>query len=38
MTARLYSYSGISGAVGEAATFEASFRNAGTAGLVWGTV
>lgn len=38
MVARLFSYSGISGAVGEAATFEASFRNAGTAGLVWGTV
>ena len=37
MIARLYSYSGISGAVGEAATFEASFRNAGTAGLVWAT-
>jgi hypothetical protein len=37
MTARLYSYSGIAGAVGDAATFDASFRNAGTAGLVWGT-
>jgi len=37
MTARLFAYSGISGAVGEAATFEAALRNAGTAGLVWGT-
>lgn len=37
MTARLYAYSGIAGAVGEAATFDAAFRNAGTAGLVWGT-
>ena len=37
MTARIYSYSGIAGGVGEAATFDASFRNAGTAGLVWGT-
>ena len=37
MTSRLYSYSGIAGGVGEAATFDASFRNAGTAGLVWGT-
>lgn len=37
MTARLYSYSGISGKVGDAASFDASFRNAGTAGLVWGT-
>lgn len=37
MTARLYAYSGIAGAVGEAATFEAAFRNAGTSGLVWGT-
>lgn len=38
MTARLFSYSGIAGGVGEAATFDAAFRNAGTAGLVWGTV
>jgi hypothetical protein len=38
MTARLYSYSGISGDVGDAATIDASFRNGGTAGLVWGTV
>jgi hypothetical protein len=35
MVARLYAYSGIGGAVGEAATFEATFRNAGTAGVVW---
>ena len=37
MTSRLYSYSGIAGGVGEAASFDASFRNAGTAGLTWGT-
>lgn len=35
MTSRLYSYTGIAGGVGDAATFDASFRNAGTAGLVW---
>jgi hypothetical protein len=38
MTAKLYSYSGIAGGIGDASTFDASFRNAGTAGLVWGTV
>ena|ERR1700754_912391 len=38
MTARLYSYSGINGGVGDASTFDAAFRNAGTAGLVWATV
>lgn len=37
MTSRLYAYAGFGGAVGEASTFDASFRNAGTAGLVWGT-
>ena len=37
MTARLFAYSGIAGDVGAAATFDAAFRNAGTAGLVWGT-
>jgi hypothetical protein len=37
MTARIYSYSGIAGGVGDASTFDAAFRNAGTAGLVWGT-
>jgi hypothetical protein len=37
MTARMYSYAGIAGAVGDALTFDAAFRNAGTAGLVWGT-
>jgi hypothetical protein len=37
MTARIYSYSGIAGDVGDAATFDVAFRNAGTAGLVWGT-
>lgn len=37
LTARLYSYGGIGGAVGEAASFEASFRHAGTLGVVWAT-
>ena len=37
MTARMYSYAGISGAVGDALTMDVSFRNGGTAGLVWGT-
>lgn len=37
MIAKLYSYSPISGAVGNAASFSAAFRNAGTAGLTWGT-
>lgn len=37
MTARVYSYSGIDGRVSDAATFDCAFRNAGTAGLVWGT-
>jgi hypothetical protein len=37
MTARLYAYSGISGKVGDAATMDCAFRNAGTAGLVWAT-
>jgi hypothetical protein len=37
MIARIYSYPGLAGAVGEANTFDASFRNAGTAGLTWGT-
>jgi hypothetical protein len=37
MIARLFSYPGLSGAVGDANTFDASFRNAGTAGLTWGT-
>lgn len=37
-TVRLMSYSGISGQVGDASTFDAAFRNAGTAGFVWGTV
>ena len=36
MIARLFSYSGLSGAVGEANSFEATFRNAGTAGFTWG--
>ena len=37
MVAKVYSYSGISGAVGDASTFDAAFRNAGTAGVTWGT-
>jgi len=37
MTARLYSYAGIAGGVGEALTMDCSFRNGGTSGLVWGT-
>jgi hypothetical protein len=37
MIARIYSYPGLAGNVGEANTFDASFRNAGTAGLTWGT-
>lgn len=37
MTARLFSYSPIAGAVGDASTTSLSFRNAGTAGLVRGT-
>lgn len=38
MVGRLFAYSGISGKIGDAATFDAALRNAGTAGLVWGTV
>lgn len=37
LNARMYTYNGIAGAVGDPATFDTSFRNAGTAGLVWGT-
>lgn len=37
MTGRLYSYTGIAGKVGDASTFDAAFRNAGTAGLTWAT-
>jgi hypothetical protein len=37
MTARLYSYSGLAGDVGDALTMDIAMRNAGTAGLVWGT-
>jgi hypothetical protein len=37
MTARVYGYTGISGQVGDASTFDAAFRNGGTAGPVWGT-
>lgn len=36
MIASLYSYSGISGNVGDASTFQATFRNAGS-GITWGT-
>jgi hypothetical protein len=37
MTARVFSYSGINGKVGDALTLDCAFRNAGTAGLVWAT-
>jgi hypothetical protein len=37
MTSRLFSYSPIAGAVGDASTTSLVFRNAGTAGLVRGT-
>lgn len=37
MTARIYSYSPITGEVGSANTTELTFRNAGTAGLTRGT-
>ena len=37
MLARLYSYSGLAGAVGDANTVSATFRNAGTAGITRGT-
>jgi len=38
MIARLYSWPTLSGAVGEANTVDAVFRNGGTAGLTWGTL
>ncbi len=37
MTARLYSYAGLDGSVGEASVIEATFRNASSSGLVWAT-
>lgn len=37
MLASLYDYSPVSGQVGNAATFTATFRNAGS-GIVWGTI
>lgn len=37
MTSRIFSYAGISGKVGDASSFDAAFRNAGTAGPVWAT-
>lgn len=36
-TARMFGYSPLAGAVGEASTMEVSFRNAGTAGITYGT-
>lgn len=36
-TARMFGYSPLAGAVGEASTMDVSFRNAGTAGLTYGT-
>lgn len=38
MTARVYNFSPMGGAVSDAATTDVSFRNAGTAGIVKGTV
>jgi len=37
MTARLFAYSPIKGGLGDAATFDCTFRNASTAGLTWAT-
>jgi hypothetical protein len=36
-TARLFGYTPLAGGVGEASTMDVSFRNAGTAGLTYGT-
>jgi hypothetical protein len=36
-TAKLYGYNPIAGAVGEASTMDVTFRNAGTAGVTYGT-
>ena len=36
-TARMFGYSPLAGAVGEASTTDVSFRNAGTAGITYGT-
>jgi hypothetical protein len=36
-TARMFGYSPLAGAVGEASTMDVSFRNAGTAGVTYGT-
>lgn len=37
LVARLYTYGGLAGAVGDANTVSATFRNAGTAGITRGT-
>lgn len=37
VTSKMYGYSPIAGAVGEASTMDVSFRNAGTAGVTYGT-
>jgi hypothetical protein len=37
MVSRLYGYGGLGADVGDAMTFDVTFRNAGTAGPVWGT-
>jgi hypothetical protein len=37
MTATLYGYTGIAGAVGAASAMQVTFANAGTSGLVWAT-
>ena len=36
-TARMFGYNPLAGAVGEASTMDVSFRNAGTAGITYGT-
>jgi len=37
-TVKVFSYAGLTGGIGDAATFDCAFRNAGTLGFVWGTV
>jgi hypothetical protein len=37
VTAKLFSYNPLAGGVGEASTMDCAFRNAGTAGLTYGT-
>ena len=37
LTARMYSYTGLGGKVGDASSTDVTFSNGSTAGLVWGT-